>query len=158
MSAAKFNKDRGFTWDSDKSITLLSEEVAEFWNAYAEGDLVEMVDAWCDAKFVWEGRKYLFGSRKFDSVNSLDRVRAEFLLIRYYWMQQDKFMKDLLYKVGGITESALSEAFEIVCRANSRKALSYDAGLKVDKPEGWVPPQEEIRKLLLRRGVSADAL
>jgi hypothetical protein len=152
IGTAKFNKNRKFVWAANESVALLSEEIAEFWNALAEGNVVDMVDAWADIQFLMEGRLFLFGTAAPKTLDALRKVVEEYETVQSYASDQLDVMCVILddYKV---SRDLRVMALRLVREANNRKALTYNEGLKVDKPADWVAPQEAIMGLLVEAGV-----
>lgn len=147
-------------------LPLLSEEVKEFYKALANNDIVEMVDAYCDVRFVWEGIEFKYGciSYEYNDVNNwnlLNTNEQEFRAISNYHHNYKYKMLDLLEtELFGITEDSyektlklLDAAFNIVCEANEQKGTIKDANNKTMKGPKWVNPAESIRWLLRDNGV-----
>lgn len=58
----KFNQDRGLSkFQGTAEYLMLSEELQEFYSAYAEGEEYEMVDALCDIIVVATGAIHKLG-------------------------------------------------------------------------------------------------
>lgn len=58
----KFNEDRKLsTFKGEAEYTMLSEELQEFYTAYAESDQYEMIDALCDLIVVATGAIHKLG-------------------------------------------------------------------------------------------------
>lgn len=147
-------------------LPLLSEEVKEFYKALANNDIVEMVDAYCDVRFVWEGIEFKYGciSYEYNDVNNwnfLNTNEQEFRALEYYKDKHRYKMLDLLETdLFGNTEESykktlklLDAAYNIVCEANEQKGTVKDENDKTMKGPNWVNPAESIRKLLVENGV-----
>lgn len=148
-------------------LSLLSEEVKEFYKALANNDIVEMVDAYCDVRFVWEGIEFKYGCLSYDynDVNNyklLVEHTQQFNSLERYYREHRYRMIDLLETdLFGIesdtsydkTLKLLDAAFNIVCEANEQKGTIKDDNNKTMKGPKWVNPAESIRKLLVENGV-----
>lgn len=148
-------------------LPLLSEEVKEFYKALANNDIVEMVDAYCDVRFVWEGIEFKYGCISYDynDINNytlLVEHTQQFKVLELYYREHKYKMLELLetelygsecvepYKD---TMELLGKAFDIVCTANEQKGTIKDSNNKTMKGPKWVNPAESIRKLLVESGV-----
>lgn len=147
-------------------LPLLSEEVKEFYKALANNDIVEMVDAYCDVRFVWEGIEFKYGCisyeyNDFNNYKLLVEHTQQFKALELYYREYE-------YKMLGLLETdlfcntkeyytqtleLLDAAFDIVCEANEQKGTIKDANNKTMKGHKWVNPAESIRKLLVENGV-----
>ena len=147
-------------------LPLLSEEVKEFYKALANNDIVEMVDAYCDVRFVWEGIEFKYGCISYDynDINNwkfLNTNEQEFKALDSYYTRHNYKMLDLLDKdLFGNTEDSytktlqlLDAAFNIVCEANEQKGTIKDVNNKTMKGPKWVNPADSIRELLIANGV-----
>lgn len=147
-------------------LPLLSEEVKEFYKALANNDLVEMVDAYCDVRFVWEGIEFKYGCISYDyndvnNWNFLNTNEQEFRALECYKDKHRYRMLDLLETdLFGNTEESykqtldlLDAAFDIVCTANEQKGTIKDANTKTMKGPKWVNPAVSIALLLEDNGV-----
>lgn len=163
-------------------LGLLSEEVKEFYKAMANNDIVEMVDAYCDTRFVWEGIEFKYGMISYSYETNKDlaildaNMRAFDLLERYYekhkykmWCTLNKLYSEIditkspayikakhtalpAYAIKGL-EEILEEAFIIVCEANEQKGTIKDSKGKTMKGPKWVNPADRIRALLVDEGI-----
>jgi hypothetical protein len=148
-------------------LPLLSEEVKEFYKALANNDIVEMVDAYCDVRFVWEGIEFKYGCISYDyndvnNWNFLNTNEQEFRAIEVYKNRHRYKMLDLLETdlYGNESDDSydktlklLDAAFNIVCEANEQKGTIKDANNKTMKGPKWVNPADSIRELLIANGV-----
>lgn len=148
-------------------LPLLSEEVKEFYKALANNDIVEMVDAYCDVRFVWEGIEFKYGCISYDyndfnNYKYLVEHTKQFKSLELYYREHKYKMLDLLETdlFGNNYESSyantlelLDEAFNIVCKANEQKGTIKDANNKTMKGPNWVNPADSIRELLIANGV-----
>ena len=148
-------------------LPLLSEEVKEFYKALANNDIVEMVDAYCDVRFVWEGIEFKYGciSYEYNDVNNwnfLDTNEQEFRALENYYRLHRHKMLDILETEVFSSEcedtyknamKLLAKAFNIVCEANEQKGTIKDANNKTMKGPKWVNPADSIRELLIANGV-----
>lgn len=148
-------------------LPLLSEEVKEFYKALANNDIVEMVDAYCDVRFVWEGIEFKYGciSYNYNDINNytyLVEHTQQFKALEVYYREHKYKMLDLLetdlfaynteesYKQ---TLELLDAAFDIVCEANEQKGTIKDINNKTMKGPKWVNPADSIKELLIANGV-----
>ena len=148
-------------------LPLLSEEVKEFYKALANNDIVEMVDAYCDVRFVWEGIEFKYGCISYDyndinNWNFLNTNEQEFRALENYKDKHRYKMLDSLETdlYGTAYEDSydktlklLDAAFNIVCEANEQKGTIKDANNKTMKGPKWVNPADSIRELLIANGV-----
>lgn len=147
-------------------LPLLSEEVKEFYKALANNDIVEMVDAYCDVRFVWEGIEFKYGCISYEyndgnNWNLLNTNEQEFrALENYYRLHRYKMLDILETDLFGNTDDSdtkaldlLDAAFNIVCEANEQKGTIKDANNKTMKGPKWVNPADSIRELLIANGV-----
>lgn len=147
-------------------LPLLSEEVKEFYKALAKNDIVEMVDAYCDVRFVWEGIEFKYGciSYNYNDINNwkfLNTNEQEFRALECYKAKHTYKMLGLLETdLFGNTEASyantlelLDAAFNIVCDANEQKGTIKDNNNKTMKGPKWVNPADSIRELLIAIGV-----
>lgn len=147
-------------------LPLLSEEVKEFYKALANNDIVEMVDAYCDVRFVWEGIEFKYGciSYEYNEYNNykfLNTNDQEFRALECYKDNHSYKMLDLLETdLFGTTKESykqtlalLDAAFDIVCTANEQKGTIKDANNKTMKGPKWVNPADSIKELLIANGV-----
>lgn len=148
-------------------LPLLSEEVKEFYKALANNDIVEMVDAYCDVRFVWEGIEFKYGCISYD-YNDANNYKylvgntQQFKALELYYREHKYKMLDLLETdLFGIesdtsydkTLKLLDAAFHIVCEANEQKGTIKDANNKTMKGPKWINPANSIRELLIANGV-----
>lgn len=147
-------------------LPLLSEEVKEFYKALANNDIVEMVDAYCDVRFVWEGIEFKYGCISYDyndvnNWNFLSTNEQEFKALESYNIEHKYKMLDILKtELFGNTEDSYTQtlelldvAFDIVCTANEQKGTIKDANTKTMKGPNWVNPADSIKELLIANGV-----
>lgn len=151
-------------------LPLLSEEVKEFYKALANNDIVEMVDAYCDVRFVWEGIEFKYGciSYEYNDYNNykyLVEHTQQFKALEVYYREHKYKMLDLLdlfetnlydneYENSyDKTLKLLDAAFDIVCTANEQKGTIKDANNKTMKGPKWVNPADSIKELLIANGV-----
>ena len=147
-------------------LPLLSEEVKEFYKALANNDIVEMVDAYCDVRFVWEGIEFKYGciSYEYNDYNNykyLVEHTQQFKALELYYREHKYKMLGLLEtELFGNTKEyytqtleLLDAAFDIVCTANEQKGTIKDANNKTMKGHKWVNPADSIRELLIANGV-----
>ena len=148
-------------------LPLLSEEVKEFYKALANNDIVEMVDAYCDVRFVWKGIEFKYGCISYD-YNDINNYKylvehtQQFKALELYYREHKYKMLDLLetdlYGIESDTSykktlDLLDAAFNIVCEANEQKGTIKDDNNKTMKGPKWVNPADSIRELLLANGV-----
>lgn len=148
-------------------LPLLSEEVKEFYKALANNDIVEMVDAYCDVRFVWEGIEFKYGCTiyNYNDIGNLEfftNIEKDFRALENYAARHRDKMLDLLDKdlFGSNTKDSyantlelLDEAFNIVCDANEQKGTIKDDKNKTMKGPKWVNPADSIKELLIANGV-----
>ncbi len=98
---AHWNYTRGLDyWKSDLSVKILSEEVREFWVAYAERRFIDMLDAYADVRFVLEGREFLFSVHHFQSIQELDELTSDYKVVMDYGKAQLEIIRDILLELG----------------------------------------------------------
>ena len=110
-------------------LGLLSEEVVEFYTSLAKNDIVEMIDAYCDARFVWEGIQFKFGMIKYDYSNKdniklLNENMDNYSAIRHYYYASEVQMHNCLSEYfraehkETFLEAILDTHYIFVCEAN----------------------------------------
>lgn len=149
-------------------LALLSEEVKEFYMALANDDLVEMIDAWCDMRFVFEGIQFKFGCIEYSyTAVSLDSFfendKAMVGIVDYYSHHSGvarRLIEDELYKKQPHEHDKVfqifEKSFEFVCEANEQKGTVKDSKGKTMKGEKWQNPGARIYQLLISEGFLND--
>lgn len=141
--AAKWNYDRGLTWGSQVSMKILSEEVQEFWKAWVEKDIVEMLDAFADIKFVIHGREFLFSMVKHLSTEEYYKDEKTYYSIMSYGYNNLDRARTILIDLG-FSDGDLLAVYNIVCDANDKKHKERDGNGKVTKGPDWENPNLAI--------------
>lgn len=123
---------------------MLTEESREFHEAYAEDDIVGMVDAYCDFVFVLRGAQASLIATDFgDDYNAyrtaLDIVNGA--------TNQGFMLLEILGKVCPIGPADIEECFTYVIDANEAKPRDTKSG-KIIKGEDWVDPKFRIKMLI----------
>ena len=149
MRIAKWNYDRGNTnFDIELEERMLDEEAQEFKDGMimyfdsvtaieSRADaLVELVDAWCDYHFVFQGTVF----KALGTSYSLDRFKL-----------YERFMWETLTRQLGITKDTLEDCLNIVIDANELKGKAKVNG-KTVKGDAWVDPKELILEVLKGAG------
>lgn len=160
------------TFNFNFDIALLSEEVKEFYKALANDDIVEMVDAYCDARFVMDGIDFKFGciSYEYNDVNNFFMLREDLdkmdMIERYYRKHRYPMQEQIYYKFfnndtddmeqWAKTHLILDAAFNLVCEANEQKGTARDSNNKTIKGPKWVNPAESIKALLIANDIKVD--
>lgn len=145
---------------------MLDEEAKEFNDAfkmylhlitsdsyYTEdtllGEIVDMVDAYCDYMYVYTGTALkAIGFKHIDASHTqsvMHSVLTEVLLTHGVQMYDGKGTLPLL-----------EEAFQYVIEANNKKPLTKTKG-KVTKGKDFIDPKALIKELLQAKGFVADA-
>lgn len=149
-------------------LALLSEEVKEFYQALANQDLVEMIDALCDMKFVFEGIQFKFGmisySYEASNLNAFYENDKAMVAIVDYFSHHKRVATELieneLLKVKpsefGLIFDTLEAAYDIVCTANEQKGTAKNGNGKTMKGPNWVNPAASIYQLLIEKGFIND--
>ena len=137
-------------------LALNTEEIKEFYKALVNGDLVEMVDAYADTKFVYYGILYKLGNltTNYDAadIDSFKKTVEDTIYILKYIRMQLESMYQILYTFEVYTD-VLNKAFDIVCEANEQKGTVKNEYGKTIKGAKWVNPAEAIKKLLDMNGL-----
>lgn len=153
-------------------LGLLSEEVVEFYDWMSKDNVVEMFDAYCDMKFVYEGIEFKYGMIKYDyeTVTNFETLatntKAMDDISNYYDYHSSVAFRELYNLVEATISrcNALSErthektqrvidlCFDAVCAANEQKGTVKIKG-KTAKGENWVNPAETIEAILIREGI-----
>lgn len=137
-------------------LALNTEEVKEFYKALVNGDLVEMVDAYADTKFVYYGILYKLGNltTSYEAINidSFKKTVDDTIYNLKYIRMQLESMYQILYTFEVYTD-ILNKAFDIVCEANEQKGTVKNEYGKTIKGSKWVNPAEAIKKLLDTNGL-----
>lgn len=155
MKPATFQSVRKMTWDADVSTGLLTEEIAEFWEAFAREDLVEMLDAFADIWYVVEGRQFLFGSTKMTDFAHFANEKVKYDLIMAYGRQTLNLIRAELEEYNPkINPEFRQKVIDIVSETNGLKSLKHNAQGKVEKPVDWVSPQAQIKELLTSHNIA----
>jgi hypothetical protein len=158
------------SFNSAFDLALLSEEVKEFYKHMAKNDLVEMLDAIADMKFVWEGIQFKYGCTSYSyTACNLDQFYANekaFSAIRSYYYYHFHESTDVVYEhimqvtkdtdreaMLNLTMDTVNEVFDIVCEANEQKGTVKDSNGKTMKGPKWVNPADRIRELLIDKGI-----
>lgn len=145
---AHWNYTRGLDyWKSDLSVKILSEEVREFWIAYAERRFIDMLDAYADVRFVLEGSEFLFSVHHFQSIQELNEFTSDYKIIMEYGQTQLGLIKDILLDLG-LTAGNLRIIFEIVCDANDKKHAEKNGDGKITKGPNWYKPEGKIEEYI----------
>lgn len=155
--------DRVFKWNLERfntqfkpefDIALLSEEVAEFYTAAAKQDLVEMVDAYCDTEFVYQGIQFKYGMIRYvynlDGEKQLEKNTSAFRRITNYYNYHRALMLNTLIDKRVYTDT-LNKCFKLVCDANDAKGTARDEKGKTMKGPNWFNPADAIREVLEAR-------
>jgi hypothetical protein len=134
-----WNKERnGFELNSDLEVDMLREEVVEYFDAE---EYVDRVDAVCDIIFVAIGTiskaTYAFHMASEELLSPVDFVLTDFV----GRTQAEGIDLELLVPL-------ISECLSVVIEANEQKGTEKDENGKVKKPEGFVPPEETIAKII----------
>ena len=154
------------TFNINFDLPLLSEEVKEFYIALANNNIVEMVDAYCDVRFVWEGIEFKYGyiSYEYNNPGNYKKLKEDTehfdTMESYYGRHKYKMFELLCNELYGNTEEAyiqtlklLDAAFDLVCEANEQKGIIKDANGKTMKGPNWINPALSIAQLLEYNGV-----
>jgi len=145
---AHWNYTRGLDyWKSDLSVKILSEEIREFWVAYAERRFIDMLDAYADVRFVLEGREFLYSVHHFQTIQELDELTSDYNLVMTYGKTQLERIKDILIELG-LTTANLRVIFELVCDANDKKHAEKTGEGKITKGPDWYKPEGKIEEYI----------
>ncbi len=145
---AHWNYTRGLDyWKSDLSVKILSEEVREFWVAYAERRFIDMLDAYADVRFVLEGREFLYSVHHFHTIKELDELTSDYKIVKDYGAGQLYAIQNILLELG-MTYANLNYIFEIVCDANDKKHAEKTGEGKITKGPDWYKPEGKIEEYI----------
>ena len=129
-------------WDKQLEFDMLDEEIDEFFTAKA---LVDMMDAFVDTTFVLSGT--VAKAKENDKIDEFKEIVTDLNLIevmlKMYKIMTKEFNKRNRVEYKLFPEELLYEAFNIVIDANNQKLKVGKSG-KVEKPEGFVKPEEKI--------------
>lgn len=150
----KWNFDRNkLVYNEELEDAMYAEEAKEFRDALlAYNDsplnqldlLVDMIDAYCDASFVYYGTvAKQIGATKLSDKN------YELSIMNTYITEYLINHKVLLYPQEGM--STIEQALVYVIEANNKKPKAKTK-TKIKKGGDWVDPKEQILSLLLERG------
>ena len=145
-------------------LGLLSEEVVEFYTKLAKNDIVEMIDAYCDTRFVWEGIQFKFGMIKYDYSNTdniklLKENTEAYSAIRSYYYESEVQMHNCLSEYfraehkETFLEAILDTHYIFVCEANELKGTAKDTKGKTIKGKNWVDPGDRLKIILNNKGI-----
>ncbi len=153
---ASWNFTRGLDyWDSNLSVKILSEEVREFWTAYANKSIIDMLDAYADVRFVLEGRVFLFGIHNWKSIEELTKGVAEYNILISYAETQMSNILGILHGIG-FREHHLDDIFNIVCYANDKKHAEKNGDGKITKGPDWYKPEGKIEEYFNTLNLKVD--
>ena len=155
-------------------IALLSEEVKEFYLALANNDLVEMIDAVCDMRFVYEGIQFKFGCTTYSyqaaSIDNFVENDKAFARItdyyNYHFNAADDLISQEIYKRYGenlfgdfdAIYKIKSRSYDAVCSANEQKGIIKDENGKTMKGPKWVNPAEAIAQIIEEEIAASKAM
>lgn len=144
-------------------IALLSEEVKEFYLHLANNDIVEMIDALCDMKFVYEGIMFKYGMLSYSytaaNMNTFKENADAFAAItdyyNYHFNLADQEIDKELYSRAGelfgefdVFYRIKSRSYDAVCTANEQKGTAKDENGKTMKGPKWVNPADTIKAII----------
>lgn len=153
-------------------LGLLSEEVVEFYDWMAKDNIVEMFDAYCDMKFVYEGIEFKYGMINYDyeTVTNFETLAintaAMKAISRYYDYHSNRTYGELynlveatIHRHNSHNESTHAKTgrvidlcFNAVCTANEQKGTVKVKG-KTIKGDMWVNPAGTIHAILVKEGI-----
>ena len=142
------------TFDCEFELGLLSEEVKEFYVAAAKNDLVEMIDAACDVRFVYEGIEFKYGMIEYDRTSPLEFCSLEanmevFEQITKYYNHHVRVIQEVLTSfLEKQTPMVMEAAYSKVCEANEQKMTAKDSTGKTMKGPLWKNPNNDIKQIL----------
>lgn len=150
----KWNFDRNkLVYNEELEDAMYAEEAKEFRDALlAYNDnplsqlelLVDMIDAYCDASFVYYGTvAKQIGSTKLSDKN------YELSIMNTYITEYMINHKVLLYPQEGM--STIEQSLVYVIEANNKKP-KVKTNSKIKKGADWIDPKTLIQELLLSRG------
>ena len=150
----KWNFDRNkLVYNEELEDAMYAEEAQEFRDALLRYNdsplsqlelLVDMIDAYCDASFVYYGTvAKQIGATKISDKN------YELSIMNTYITEYMINHKVLLYPQEGMP--TIEQALVYVIEANNKKP-KVKTKTKVKKGEDWIDPKEQILSLLLERG------
>lgn len=134
---------------------MLSEEANEFFTAET---LVDRLDAWADFAFVAVGSACKYMANRSFSFSNLRIEREDFEeLSTYITTVQGQMMSILIEEFRLINptgnasiEDILEETLMIVISANEAKGTELNGEGKVQKPIGFIKPEQKIDTLLCK--------
>lgn len=146
LKTIKWNYDRkNIRFSRDLEESMLAEEAQEFKDGLAMildqssteeqeiGGLIEIIDAWCDYKFVLTGTIY-----KYLGCNTAINLEN--------FKTQEEYMRSILYELG-LDDEFLEVCYNLVVEANTVKGSKRVNG-KIQKGSSWRDPKESIREAL----------
>ena len=133
-----WNKDRNqLVYNEMLEADMLREEAQEYFDATT---IVDKLDAVADFLFVAVGTvskgTYSFEST-FDFTDPLDTILSDFAGVCISEGIDISFVGELV-----------SDGLGIVVQANQQKTAEKNAEGKIQKPEGFVPPEEALAELI----------
>ena len=145
-------------------LGLLSEEVVEFYTNLALNDIVEMIDAYCDMQFVWEGIKFKYGMIKYDYTNEnnikllKENTEAYYAIGSYYDTNEAQVYGCLIDYFKAVHKETFLQAildthYIFVCEANELKGTAKDDKGKTIKGKNWIDPGIRLKELLNKKGI-----
>jgi len=133
----------GLKLDLDLEARMLSEESAEFMDAYKRNHMVDMIDAYCDFIFVLRGTQAKIMNAQFD--NAADYTRALDLVgnaTNFGFM-----ILELLLKATNLDIDDIDDCLQMVIDENEKKCVVGEDG-KVTKSGDWKDPKYAIEKFI----------
>lgn len=123
---------------------MLTEESREFYTAYAEDNIVDMIDAYCDFVFVLRGAQASLIATDFGEDYQAYRTALD---IVNGATNQGFMLLEILCKVCPIGPNDIEECFNYVIDANDAKPRDKKSG-KIIKGDAWVDPKIRIKMLI----------
>lgn len=133
----------GLKLDLDLEATMLSEESAEFMDAYRRNHLVDMIDAYCDFIFVLRGSQAKVANTQFH--NAAEYTRALDMVTNA--TNFGFVILEILLKTSGIDINDVDVCLQFVIDENEKKCIVGEDG-KVTKSGDWKDPKYKIEKFI----------
>ncbi len=151
-----FNRENGcLDFRADHEVVMLSEEANEF---FTSDNLVDRIDAVCDFIYVGNGTEAKFYATQYANYEEMKEYINRFSNIKVYLDETKKtMMTTVILEIESNNEhindnqahAIINECLACVVEANKQKLNApKDENGKVQKPKGFIPPEEKIKEIL----------
>jgi hypothetical protein len=153
-------KNELLNFDVELEIKMLSEEAREFFLA---DNIVDRMDAVCDFIYVANGSEAKFFSMEHTNYDDLKDGLNKFSTLKIYIDETKKTLMGTIvielekrsHEVNeALAYKIINECLHEVIEANKQKLGAKKSSIgKVQKPKGFIPPEDRIRKVLQKHKI-----